>query len=539
MSTQSYLDNAAALLAKAQAAQQVPSNYADYRSFMTTLFEPSDTVCIAFLLQDGFQHTFMGADQAFRVDTFNRIAEHNQTKSVYVAMNPFKEELRGRTIGRTKDNVSVVKRLYLDADSDATAVWDKIKKSDLLPQPNIVLESSPGKIQFIWNVNGLDRYQAEAMLRAMAKHFGTDTQVVDINRVLRVPAFANLKYSDKPQVKLLELHPGVYDHSEFKFETAPTAPISYEKSPEKARASCELYEEACALAEVESGRPFVKNDGSVNCPIECPNWASHSHQKGRYDAAVWIAPSGAFSFGCFHAHCKELKWQNYYRPFLEQKAKEHGKTLNFGSDATVLIGGVTVGSASSAKPALVDALSWLETSDIAPRPEFPRWIMNGTSLYEGLAKPISDVNSKFPELIWLPAVQVLMNHLHNRVKIHGQRKTNVNMILGIISPPGQFFKSSSCEAGHEYFEHMGLIARLNPTLRNAEEKVAIGSAGSSEGFGLMMDKANGKHAILFNDELAKFLSKAGIENSSLPHDLLTWYESGNFDNPVKNPNSLW
>jgi hypothetical protein len=57
--------------------------------------------------------------------------------------------------------------------------------------------------------------------------------------------------------------------------------------------------------------------------------------------------------------------------------------------------------------------------------------------------------------------------------------------------------------------------------------------GSSEGFGLAMAGINGKHAILFNDELGKLVAKAGIENSSLPHDLLSWYESNDFGNTVK------
>jgi hypothetical protein len=48
-----------------------------------------------------------------------------------------------------------------------------------------------------------------------------------------------------------------------------------------------------------------------------------------------------------------------------------------------------------------------------------------------------------------------------------------------------------------------------------------------------MSEINGKNAILFNDELGKLVAKAGIENSSLPHDLLTWYESGDFGNTVK------
>jgi hypothetical protein len=179
-------------------------------------------------------------------------------------------------------------------------------------------------------------------------------------------------------------------------------------------------------------------------------------------------------------------------------------------------------------------LSWLDVSQVIPRPEFPAWIMEGTSLYEGLAKPVCDVNSKFPELVWLPAVQLMLNYLHNKVNIDGMR-VNVNMFLGIISEPGKFFKSSSCRLAHEYFQQMGLLSNLNPLLRNAEGKIIIGQAGSSEGFGLPMSQINGKHGLLFSDELGKLVSKAGIENSALPHDLLSWYESYEYSNNIKNP----
>jgi hypothetical protein len=182
--------------------------------------------------------------------------------------------------------------------------------------------------------------------------------------------------------------------------------------------------------------------------------------------------------------------------------------------------------------ATTEDLSWLDLNEVAARPVFPDWIMKSTSLYQGLAKPVSDVNSKFPELIWLPAVQLMLNYLHNKVSISGMR-LNVNIFLGIISSPGKFFKSSSCRLAHEYFGHMGLAVNLTPSLRNSEGKIVIGQAGSSEGFGLQLQNANAKHAILFNGELGKLVSKAGIENASLTHDLLLWYESEDFSNPIK------
>jgi Bifunctional DNA primase/polymerase, N-terminal/Primase C terminal 1 (PriCT-1) len=71
----------------------------------------------------------------------------------------------------------------------------------------------------------------------------------------------------------------------------------------------------------------------------------------------------------------------------------------------------------------------IDTSELGPRPEFPRWIVEGTSLYEGLAKPVSDVNSKYPEMIWLPAVQLMLNYLDRRIYIEGMLLEHVPSLV--------------------------------------------------------------------------------------------------------------
>jgi hypothetical protein len=175
----------------------------------------------------------------------------------------------------------------------------------------------------------------------------------------------------------------------------------------------------------------------------------------------------------------------------------------------------------------------IDSGEGATRPEFPRWCMVGTSLYENLAKPVSEVNSKYPELIWLPAVQLMMNALQGNVK-YDTVNTNLNLFLGIVSPPGKFFKSSSCELAHEFFKYAGLADTYQTSMRNSEGKTIILQAGSSEGFGLRCAELNAKKAILWNDELGRLVAKAGVENSSLPSDLLQFYESGYFGNNVTN-----
>ena len=58
------------------------------------------------------------------------------------------------------------------------------------PIPNFVLDTSPEKNQVVWRVDGLDRGQAESLLRSLATQFRGDIAATDISRVLRMPGFA-------------------------------------------------------------------------------------------------------------------------------------------------------------------------------------------------------------------------------------------------------------------------------------------------------------------------------------------------------------
>jgi hypothetical protein len=177
-------------------------------------------------------------------------------------------------------------------------------------------------------------------------------------------------------------------------------------------------------------------------------------------------------------------------------------------------------------------LAMIDTSEGTFRPVFPHHIMEGTTLYDGLVKPAIDNSSKHAEFVFIPAVQMMLNFLAGKVRIEMQ-ETNLNLYVGLVSPPGQFFKSSSCTLSHEYFKLIGLSTKFGPNMPNADGRVIVSQAGSSEGFGLAMSNINTKHAILFNDELGKLVGKAGIENASLPYDLLSWYEAADFGNTVK------
>lgn len=111
---------------------------------------------------------------------------------IYVGMNPLKQDASTRT----KDDIETIRHLYIDLDHSGSAALEAIKNSDLVPQPNYVLNTSPDKFQVVWKVEGITPEDAEALQRGMVREFGGDPAATDSTRVLRLPGFANKKYGE-------------------------------------------------------------------------------------------------------------------------------------------------------------------------------------------------------------------------------------------------------------------------------------------------------------------------------------------------------
>jgi Bifunctional DNA primase/polymerase, N-terminal len=228
----------------------------------------------------------------------------------------------------------------------------------------------------------------------------------------------------------------------------------------------------------------------------------------------------------------EKRCENYgsdYREMCEKIARSVCR-YPIGKDDTVLFDSQPVGRFIA--PVEVAAPFEIDTNDLCVRPEFPNWVMSGTTLYENLVGPAIASSSKHPEFIFMAGIQTMLNYLSGKVRMNFQN-TNLNMFLGFVSPYGQFFKSSSAKLAHNYFQAAGILQAHSGALRNAEGKVITMQAGSPEGFGLAMSKVAGNHAILFNDELGHIAGKAIIKSSVFLYNMLSWYESGSFGNVVK------
>lgn len=165
-------------------------------------------------------------------------------------------------------------------------------------------------------------------------------------------------------------------------------------------------------------------------------------------------------------------------------------------------------------------------------PTFPHWAIEGTSLYEGLVKPVCDKNSRYPEFMFMPAFALLLNTIGVRVRV--EYKSIIPSIFMVsIGAKGRVIKSSSVEDSIEYFRTAGLMEYATPHTKNADGKSLVWSAGSPEGFGMEMGRTGCARGILFYDELSKLAKKASIESSGMIPALLTLYESGAFQNVVK------
>lgn len=224
---------------------------------------------------------------------------------------------------------------------------------------------------------------------------------------------------------------------------------------------------------------------------------------------------------------------------VERDVRGMYKRYEAGTPTTssgILIGGVPVGAPQTAygvEPARAQ-VSEIEIPNlvIPPYPKFPRWVMEDTSIYKGLVKPYCDVNTRYPEYMFVPAMTILLNYIARKVEVKG-RLLIPSIFTVLIGKRGEIVKSSSVQSAIEYFRASAILDHAGEGKTNANGKSMIWEIGSPEGLGIQMQKLKCRNAILLYDELATLANKAGIDGSALSSKLLTMYESGNFQNTIK------
>lgn len=185
--------------------------------YVLALFEPSDNVAV-------LARNRRTGQTVQRITTAETVAspefqsslrrENSAGADIFIGMNPIK----GGAYTRTKHNIREIRHLYLDLDTNGREAVESIRNSPEVPAPNFVLDTSPGKHQVVWRVEGIDQEQAESMLRAMADQFGGDSAATDSTRVLRLPGFANKKYDEEFIVQVHHESNQVYHSRDFTVE---------------------------------------------------------------------------------------------------------------------------------------------------------------------------------------------------------------------------------------------------------------------------------------------------------------------------------
>jgi hypothetical protein len=146
------------------------------------------------------------------------LTERNQAGfDIYVGMNTLKDG----AYSRTKRDIHEVRHVYLDLDYRGPEALKGIQNSDEVPKPNFVLDTSPGKHQVVWKVEGVTPQEVEDLQQRMAHEFGADIAATDVSRVLRLPGFANRKYGHECVVQVTKHSDKTYNLRDFKIASGP------------------------------------------------------------------------------------------------------------------------------------------------------------------------------------------------------------------------------------------------------------------------------------------------------------------------------
>jgi hypothetical protein len=192
--------------------------------YVLALHSPEDRVAVLVRNRDRGQtvQRILAAEAiASRLFLYWLIEQNESGADIFLGMNPIKEN----SYSRTKENIREIRHVYLDLDESASASLQAIRTSGDIPTPNFVLDASPEKHQVIWRVEGLDQNQAGSLLRSLATQFRGDIAATDISRVLRVPGFANRKYSEQFLVRALQETDQIYHLRDFAVHhDSPDAP---------------------------------------------------------------------------------------------------------------------------------------------------------------------------------------------------------------------------------------------------------------------------------------------------------------------------
>jgi hypothetical protein len=128
--------------------------------FLTYSFEPSDRLAVVRLnKRDNIVIQRLAQAQTIAAPDFQEwLEDRNRHRfDVYVSMNA----LRPQAAGRTKDDVSVGRHIYLDFDHGGIDAVDSMLRQPGIPKINHLIQTSPDRWQVIWKADVFTKSQAE------------------------------------------------------------------------------------------------------------------------------------------------------------------------------------------------------------------------------------------------------------------------------------------------------------------------------------------------------------------------------------------
>lgn len=192
-------------------------------------FKPSDRIAVVLrnrATEEVIQRIASAKDVATH-DFQEWLTKRNRAGfDIYIGMNTVKEG----ACTRTKRDILEIRHIYLDLDYRGSEALKAIHNSDEVPKPNFVLDTSPGKHQVIWKIENATPQDAEDLQQRMAHEFGADIAATDASRVLRLPGFANKKYSAECLVRATKHSDQTYKLRDFKLASGP---VKSDRTPEQ------------------------------------------------------------------------------------------------------------------------------------------------------------------------------------------------------------------------------------------------------------------------------------------------------------------
>jgi hypothetical protein len=216
---------------------------------------------------------------------------NNRGAGVYVTVN----ETDGN--GRTADNIIRVRAVFEEQDTPN-------KPPATYPlEPNLVVESSPGKFHRYWFVDGLDLGEWEGIQAGIAERYQGDPSAAEgVNRVMRLPGFFHNKNPAAPHLVTITRESGGQPYAaediRAAFPPPPNTDAGEKEKPKLGIEHSDILKELNRRGHLRGANP---GGGWV---ILCP-WHS-AHTTGNDGTAYWEPHTGGYAghgFKCQHSHC--------------------------------------------------------------------------------------------------------------------------------------------------------------------------------------------------------------------------------------------